>query len=107
VSDLYHFRLEGREYRIPSMDVLTGRRVQKATGRTLGKFDAGLSEGDVDCLAALVWVARLPQEPGLQFEAVNFDITTFEPIGDDESEATDAEGKAPADGETETPPQEG
>ena len=111
-DDLYHFKAGGREYRITTLTVKQGRELQQVTGRTLGNFDVGLVEGDVDCVAALVWIARREVEPALKFEDVDFELTTFEIVPDDEPRETDEDAgeagpKPPPDGETEPPATEG
>lgn len=81
---LYAFRFEGREYRIEKLMLSEARLIQKVTGKTPVEFDEALGNADVECLAALIWIAQRRDNPSLAFEDVDGDVMSFEPILPDE-----------------------
>lgn len=85
-EDAYAFEFEGQEYRLRTLMLSEARAIQKVTRKTMGDFDDALAKGDVDCYAALIWVARKRQEPTLTFEQVDGDLMTFKALDEDEDE---------------------
>jgi hypothetical protein len=86
MADGFAFKVEGQAYQIAKLMLSEARAIQRVTGKTLGEWERAVNDGDVDCLAALVWVARKRERPSLTMDEVEFDVLSFEPIVDEDDE---------------------
>lgn len=96
------FSFDGKIYEIDKFMLAEARAIQKATGYRLKPFQDAINEGDVECIAAIIWIAQKRDNPALRFDQVDGDLETFEPLANDEiaelPEESGAEGKdAPPD----------
>lgn len=64
--------------------------IERATGLTLLEVRDGLMSLSMTAVTAILWILRRREEPGLQFEDVNFEL------GDIEVELPDEEPEEPA-----------
>jgi hypothetical protein len=87
------FRFDGREFELGRLMLSEAKAIQKVTGFTMGEFEKRLELGDVECIAALIWVALKREQPDLRYDDVDGDLSTFEPVEDEDASATEAAGK--------------
>lgn len=95
------FRFEGKVYEVGRLMLSEAKAMQKATGYTMGEFEKRLELGDVECIAALIWVMQKREQPDLRYDDVDGDMATFEPVEDtDAADSGDEEpgkdGNAPS-----------
>lgn len=71
--------------------------MERVTGRGLTEILAGVQEGSLIALTAIIWVLRRREEPGLQFEDVQFRIMDLDTGDDEEPEETVPKEAGPED----------
>lgn len=88
------FRFEGREYEFSGLRLKEARDIQRVTGFTMGEFEDQITKGDIECIAALIWILQKRERPELRFDDVDGDLGTFEIVEDSDEDSDEA---APAE----------
>lgn len=90
VASSSRFKFEGREYEFSGLRLKEARDIQRVTGFTMGQFEDRVTEGDIECIAALIWVLQKRENPALRFDDVDGDLSTFEIVDDSDEDGDEA-----------------
>jgi hypothetical protein len=78
------FEIDGREYRIEKFMLAEARAIQRVTGKTYADALEAANDGDMECLAAVLWVIFKRERPTLTFEemdSLDVDIASWHRLG--------------------------
>lgn len=94
--------VDGQTYEFDTATLKVGemRALKKASGMKIRDFTEGLSDSDPDALTGLVWLAKRRAGEHIKFDDLDFELSDFEVVSEDEPEpAADGENAAvpPAD----------
>lgn len=99
------FKFEGVEYEFRGLRLKEAIDIQKVTGYTIGQFEERVTEGDVVCIAALIYIMQKRRNPNLRFEDVDGDMESFDII-EEEDESESESGEDAGEGKDEQPAEE-
>src|SRR5690606_11730031 len=96
------FKFEGVEYEFRGLRLKEAIDIQKVTGYTIGQFEERVTEGDVVCIAALIYIMQKRSNPTIRFEDVDGDMESFDII-EEEDESESESGEDAGEGKEEQP----